>query len=136
MNTSPFRPETECERHGLGPNDWRTQAVYAIECHQPDAYPEFRARWYARFEAKPPVELMTAAMDAERVVYVGWANDLLARLHDHAAGDHAPVLFASYPPERVIDVWPGDGIERERQRAYELKRAHPGWFLWCDGSPV
>lgn len=130
-------PEEELERHGLTPDTWGQPGVYALRLHQPQAHVTLRQWWYRRHEAKPPVSLMVEARDATACYYVGGAGDLHARIHEHLdAPNRSAAIMAAFPIHSVAAVWPGDGFEHERRRAYGWRDEHPGSFVWCDGEAV
>lgn len=112
----------------------RESGVYAVRLQAPsDDYGRVESRWLAHFDANPPAGLVSRLTDAERFVYVGYANkSIYERLCSHANGDQSASIMAAWPPVVVAGVWPGDGEDGEFNRAQAL--ADDETAVWSDGE--
>jgi len=86
----------------------RSAAVYCLRLTRPD---DLAAAWDRHFENRP--EYWADLTDAEGVVYVGSAKDLLARLNDHANGEvRLTVLTEICEIDDLRNVWWVDDPDR------------------------
>jgi len=94
--------------------------VYALAIDVPDGGVETLARdWLDHYPATPPY--LRTLVDAERVIYVGAAKNVRARIEDHLQGD---VRKASLPRvwgvSDVVRVWWFEDADRAFEREHGL----------------
>jgi predicted GIY-YIG superfamily endonuclease len=113
-------------------SDTHAPAVYALRLSVPSDRTTVEIRWECAYDAHAP-EWLWVAHESERVVYVGAAKSLFARLHQHAEGTRTASVCLIYPPHSIERVWWYDTAEEafdnERQHADELAQEHPTWYV-------
>jgi hypothetical protein len=88
----------------------RGSAVYCLTLSRPD---DLAAAWDAEYDHRP--EYWADLRDAEGVVYVGSAKDLLSRLNDHADGEvRLTVLTTVCEISGLRNVWWVQDPDRRR----------------------
>ena len=148
MNWTP--PRDEGLRHDrvvdeslltlAGPDDEVSgPGVYALLLSTPDTdSAETYARlWRDEHEALPTVDddgySPETLAEAERIVYVGAAKDVRARITDHVDGKQRPAIEEVFPAHSVWGVWWCDSVdeafERESARAIELNNRFPSVYF-------
>jgi predicted GIY-YIG superfamily endonuclease len=95
--------------------DCHAPGVYALELERPE---DVHAAWRREFDAVP--EWFTDFRDAEAVVYVGAAQDLLKRLSEHAHGERETVLTRVCDVAGIVDVWVFEDADRAFQEESRL----------------
>jgi len=107
----------------------RTAGVYALTLSRPDNLAE---AWDSAFDHRPPY--FEELRDADSVVYVGAAKDLLARLSDHKDGDvRLTVLTEVCEIDGLRNVWWVDDPSRrfieESKLATMLQNERPDLYI-------
>lgn len=102
--------------------------VYCLTLSRPD---DLAAAWDRHFEHRP--DYWADLVDAERVVYVGSAKDVLARLTDHKDGDvRVTVLTEVCDIDGLRNVWWCDTDRRrivESQVATMLQNEYESYYI-------
>jgi predicted GIY-YIG superfamily endonuclease len=120
----------DIERHLTeGFDQLHDPAVYCLTLLRP---PDVGAAWDRHFETRP--DWFEEFSDADRVLYVGAANDLLHRLEDHVDGEVRKAALL-----RVCDIgalrnvwWFEDAdraFERESGIALTLQQEYPSAYV-------
>jgi hypothetical protein len=109
--------------------DWLHNAgVYALTLSRAD---DLAAAWDRHFEHRP--DYFADLRDAEQVVYVGAAKDLLARLTDHKDGEkRVTVLTEVCEIDGLRNVWFCEETRRfvvESQTATMMQNEHPAMYV-------
>jgi len=114
-------------------DDARGPGCYAIECAVPDLYADVEEAWSNGHDAHPPDNTLERLAAARRVAYVGASTNVYERLCEHIASVREASFVGTYPPTRVIEVWPDETpFESEHNRTIELVR--DDWTCWKDGE--
>jgi predicted GIY-YIG superfamily endonuclease len=84
-----------------------------------------------------------AASKARKRVYVGSTNDLDRRMAEHiertapsraATLTDGSIFTQEFPPKKLLELHfvesEPDARRVEEERARDLERSHPGWFVW------
>lgn len=93
-DAEPFIPNGEPWDH------LHTAAVYALTLQYPDD-PE--AAWDAEHDHRPPY--FEELLDADEIVYIGEAGDVLHRLGQHRDGFHTGVLMEAFGIDSLRNIW-------------------------------
>jgi predicted GIY-YIG superfamily endonuclease len=106
----------------------RGPAVYCLRLTRPD---DLAAVWDAEFDTRP--DYWDDLTDADGVLYVGSAKDLLSRLNDHADGEvRLTVLTTVCEINGLRNVWWVDDPDRrfieESQIATMLQNQRPDLY--------
>jgi hypothetical protein len=114
-------------------DDARGPGVYAIECAVPDQYADVEEAWSNGHDAHPPDNTLERLAAARRVAYVGASTHVYDRLCEHIGHTREASFVSTYPPRRVVTVWPHeDPFEAEHNRTIDLVR--DDWTVWKDGG--
>lgn len=121
-DAEPFIPAGEPWDHLHEPG------VYALTLNRPDN-PE--SAWDAVHDTRPPY--FDAVLDADRVVYIGEAGDVLHRLEQHRDGDRTGVLIEAFGIDALRNIWWMDSKEQaetqETALSTMLQNARPEWYV-------
>jgi predicted GIY-YIG superfamily endonuclease len=107
----------------------RGPGCYALTLTRPDNLPE---AWDAAFDHRPPY--FEELQDADSVVYVGAASDVLGRLTDHKDGDkRLTVLTEVCEIDALRNIWWADTAEEafqeESKTALMLQNERPEMYV-------
>jgi len=116
-----FRPVEEVEAFADSFAQSRGPAIYALDLSKPD---DLTATWDATFDSRPAY--WDELQQAESVVYVGAAKNVVSRLEDHRDKEvRIGVLQRVCEIEGVRNVWfcdsADEAFERESGKAIELR---------------
>jgi len=136
-------PRTIPTEQLLARTDDPTQpGIYVLELNSPGSTLQAHARrWYNEYQTVHPDDVGGLA-GTERLLYVGAAANLQARLEDHVQGDVRKSAWLSvYPPTELITVSVSPSAERafghETQTAHGVAGATPETTaVVCDGEVV
>jgi predicted GIY-YIG superfamily endonuclease len=122
-DAEPFIPEDGdfSHLHGAG--------VYALRLSRPD---DLAAAWDQRFETRP--DYWETLNDADGVVYVGAASDVLRRLEEHRDGEVRKArLVEVCTIDSLRNIWWFDAVheafERENGLALMMKNQYPSLYV-------
>lgn len=115
-------------------DDRRGPGVYALRCSLPDTndHETYHRLWLDHYDVVPG--FLEAIVDAGRLLYVGAAKDVLARLNTHLeAPNRSASVCRVFPIHSVVGVWPMDSVgvafERESGVGIELQNEYPGDYV-------
>jgi hypothetical protein len=110
-------------------NRLHNPGVYALELERPD---DVASAWDSEFDTRP--EWFDDFADAEQVIYVGAAKDVLRRLEEHRDGQvRVGVLQRVCEITGVHNIWwrmkTDIAFQDESKIAIELQNDHPEWYV-------
>ena len=106
-----------------------TPGVYALTLSRPA---DLAAAWDQRFDHRP--DYWTDLADAERVVYVGAAKNVLARLTEHKDGEIKKARVVQVCSiESIRNIWWFDDVQRAFEResglAVAMQNHYPSMYV-------
>ena len=109
--------------------EWSQPAVYALVLKRPE---DVAQAWDSVFENRPPY--FTDLQEADTVVYVGAAKNLMHRLEDHSNGSvRKSALLCICEIDHLRNVWWFDSVERAFEResgiALTMQNEYPGYYV-------
>ena len=109
--------------------EWSQPAVYAIVLKRPE---DVAQAWDSVFENRPPY--FTDLQEADTVVYVGAAKNLMHRLEDHSNGNvRKSALLRICEIDHLRNVWWFDSADRAFEResgfAIALQNEHADYYV-------
>lgn len=125
----PLTLPADLERYADDFDQMRGPGVYALDLSRP---PDVEAAWDETFDVRPP--WFERFRDAAKVVYVGGASDVLARLEDHYAGEvRQAALLRVCSIDGLHDVWwfedADRAFEQESGIALDLQNDRADWYV-------
>lgn len=110
-------------------SDLHAAGVYALRLSRPD---DLAAAWDQRFETRP--DYWGTLTDADGVVYVGAASDVLRRLEEHRDGEVRKArLVEVCTIELLRNIWWFDAVHkafsREHGIALMMKNQYPHLYV-------
>lgn len=120
----------DLEPYTNGLEDAHEPGVYALYLNRPSALAD---AWDEEYDVRPPY--WQDLIEASRVVYVGGASDLLARLEDHRDGDvRQTALTKICDITGLHTVWVCEDKEtafniEEPRLARMLQEEYPEWYI-------
>lgn len=113
-----------------GHDDLHSAGCYAIYLNRPSALAD---AWDEKYDTRPPY--WQQLTEADRVLYVGGASDLLARLEDHRDGGvRETALTKICEVTGLHTVWVCEDADtafniEEPRLARMLQEEYPSWFV-------
>jgi predicted GIY-YIG superfamily endonuclease len=108
-DAEPFIPDGEPWDHLHEP------AVYALTIDLPD---DLEAAWDATHDTRPAY--WDDLVDADGVVYIGEAGDVLHRLEQHRDGEQTGVLMEAFGIDSLRNIWFMPSKEKAEQEESRL----------------
>lgn len=108
---------------------WNAPAVYALTLEKPDNLTD---AWDAAFESRPAY--WDQLTESDRVIYVGAAKNVMARLEDHRDGDkRKAALMEVCEIESLRNIWwmpsPEAAFLKESRIAMELQNHYGDTYV-------
>jgi predicted GIY-YIG superfamily endonuclease len=117
-------PENDLELFVSDLADAHRPGVYCLLLSTPKDWKAVESAWQDAHDAPMP-DYVRGAYDAGRVLYVGAAANVHARVTEHAKDEHTSAIESVFPPHSLWDVWFFEDRElaflRESQIATELQ---------------
>ena len=109
--------------------EWSQPGVYALVLEKPD---ELTQAWGETFDHRPPY--LDELEEAETVVYVGAAKNVMHRLEDHNRRDkRKAALLEVCEIDHLRNVWWMDSVEhafeRESGIAIQMSNHNPDYYV-------
>lgn len=126
-------PEEDLEPHTPDGRTMKSPGVYILKCSQPSDWETVVERWETHYEVDIP-DFIETAFHASGVLYVGGAESVLDRIHEHLeAPNRSASILHVYPVHSIFGVeWTDDketAFEKESQIALDLQNNMPDDWL-------